>query len=97
MSVLEQIRDRAKSKRRRVVLPEGTEPRVIQAAVKIVEQGLAEVTLIGPFDQLTALAAEHGLDTSKVTLIDPQTSELTGKFVEDFMVLRKAKGITQPE
>ena len=66
MNALSKIRDRARSKKRRVVLPEGTEPRIIQAARKIISNEIASVTLVGDEKQIQALAKEHGLHLNKV-------------------------------
>ena len=97
MSLLEQIKERAKSKRRRVVLPEGTEPRVIKAATQIVSEGIAEVILVGNPDEVAQLADENGLDLSKIEIQNPRTSDHFMRFVADFMELRKKKNITEEQ
>lgn len=97
MSILDQIKQKAKAKKRRVVLPEGTEPRTVIAAKSIVEQGLAGVTLLGSTDKIAKLAGEHGLELGKVEVIDPKASPDFKNYVNVFMELRKEKGITEAD
>jgi phosphate acetyltransferase len=97
MSVLSQIRDKARSLKRRVVLPEGTEPRVLQAARKLSLDGIASVTLLGDEKEIERLAKESGFNLGKVEIINPEHSPDFNRYAEDFMSLRKAKGITMAE
>ena len=95
MNALSQIKDKAKSKKRRVVLPEGTEPRVLQATRKIVSEGIASVTLLGDEKEIERLAKEQGVNLSKVEVINPLHSPDYNAYVADFMELRRHKGITE--
>lgn len=95
MNALSKIKDKARSKKRRVVLPEGTEPRVIQAARKILSEEIAAVTLLGDEKEIESLAKEHGLNLGKVEVMNPAHSDSYNRFVQDFMEIRKAKGITE--
>ncbi len=97
MSVLQQFRDKAKSLKRRVVYPEGEEPRSIQAAKTVIAEGIAQVILVGDTSKITALAKEHQLDLSKCTISDPATSNLHKDFSKELFELRKAKGMTLEE
>lgn len=94
MSVVDDIRAKAKTKNRRVVLPESTEPRMIDAARILIEEKIAAVTLVGQLDEIEPLAKEHGLDLAQVQLINPVDSPDFADFVADFMDLRKAKKLT---
>ena len=62
MSVIDKIRAKAAADVKHVVLAEGTEPRTVQAAEKIVKLGLAKITLVGAKDEIEAKAAELGVD-----------------------------------
>lgn len=95
MGVIETIREKVKARHRRVVLPEGTEPRMIEAAKLLVAEGIADVTLIGNQSEIEALAAAVGLDLGRVETINPTESDDLDAFVADFMELRKKKGITE--
>ncbi len=97
MDALSVIKDKARQKNRRVVLPEGSDPRVFEAAKKILAEKLAGVTILGETGQVEKLAKEAGLDLSKVEVIDPAEGPDHDKYVADFMELRKKKGITQAE
>ncbi|HDL01080.1 MAG TPA: phosphate acetyltransferase, partial [candidate division Zixibacteria bacterium] len=97
MNILTTIKDRAKNVKRRVVLPEGTEPRMIQAAKKILFEEIAQVTLIGDTKEIETLAKEYGLNLAKVEVINPTHSLDYNAFVEDFKELRKHKNITDEE
>ena len=95
--IIEEIRDKAKSKNRHVVLPEGTEERTILAAKEIVSIDMAEVTLLGDKDQIAKLAGKNGLDLNKLNVIDPASSDNFGDFVAQFVKMREKKKITEEE
>lgn len=97
MNAVSIIKDKAKAKKRRVVLPEGTEPRMIQATRKIVSDGMAAVTLLGDESRITELAKEHGLNLQKVEVINPAHSADYNGFVNQFIEMRRDKGITEEE
>ncbi|WP_369391908.1 phosphate acetyltransferase [Streptomyces sp. CG1] len=86
--------EQARSDRRRVVLPEGTEARVLHAAEVLLRRGVCDLTLLGPEDQIRKKAADLGIDLGDTQLIDPATSELRDSFAEKYAVLRAHKGVT---
>jgi phosphate acetyltransferase len=94
MQVIEGIKQKAKTKGKKVVLPEGTEERMILATKKILAEELAEVTLLGDENQIKQLAQLHGLDLSKVKVILPADSSELESFAEEYYQLRKHKGMT---
>lgn len=73
MSVIDKIRAKAAADVKHVVLAEGTEPRTVQAAEKIVKLGLAKITLVGAKAEIEAKAAELGVDLTGVSIADPAT------------------------
>ena len=95
MSVVNNIHEKAKKLGRRVVLPEGTEPRMYDAAKILVSEKIASVTILGKRTEVEKLAAKQGLDLSKVEVIEPSASPDYAGYVDEFMELRKAKGITR--
>jgi phosphate acetyltransferase len=97
VNILETIRQKAREKKRRVVLPEGGEPRVIEAARMISEQEIAGVTILGDRTTIEKLAGEHKLDLDKVTVIDPGKAEYLDEFTAEFYKIRAKKGITEDE
>lgn len=94
MSAIEKIKAKAKVNVQHIVLPEGTEPRTVQASAKILREGLARVTLLGNPDEVKKVAAETGTDLSGVAIIDPAVSEKSAAYAELLFELRKAKGMT---
>ncbi|MBQ0853307.1 phosphate acetyltransferase [Streptomyces sp. NPDC057621] len=86
--------EQARSDKRRVVLPEGTEPRVLHAAEVLLRRGVCDLTLLGPVDQIRKKAADLGIDLGAAQLIDPQTSELRDRFAERYAELRSHKGVS---
>ncbi len=97
MNALTRIKDRAKAKKRRVVLPEGTEPRVVRAAKKILSEEIAAVTLLGDEQEIEKLAKEHGLNLNKVEVINPNHAPEFNEFVAEFMEIRKKRNITEEQ
>jgi len=96
-NILDSIKARARAKNRKVVLPEGTEPRAIQAAKILVEEKIAAVVLLGNKEIIGKLAGEHGLDLNTVEVIDPSHSDLIPDFAKVLFEKRKHKGITEAE
>ncbi|MFE2536826.1 phosphate acetyltransferase [Streptomyces sp. NPDC059371] len=89
-----QLLEQARSDRRRVVLPEGTEERVLHAAEVLLRRGVCDLTLLGPVDQIRKKAADLGIDISATQLVDPQTSPLRDSFAEKYAELRAHRGVT---
>ncbi|CAN3126787.1 phosphate acetyltransferase [Mycobacterium sp. smrl_JER01] len=86
--------DRARANRKRIVLPEGNDDRILRAAGRLLHRGVADLTILGDEAQVRARAAELGLDLSSADILDPQTSELCDQFAEQYAKLRAHKGIT---
>ncbi|MGV9450326.1 phosphate acetyltransferase [Streptomyces sp. NPDC003635] len=86
--------EQARSELRRVVLPEGTEPRVLHAAEVLLRRGVCDLTLLGDVDRIRKKAADLGIDLGGCQLIDPATSELRDSFAEKYADLRAHKGVT---
>jgi len=94
MSVIEQIKAKAKSNKKFILLPEGTEERTIQAAALITEEGIAKVALMGDELEIADKAAALGVNLNGVETINPVTSTKFKDFSEKFYEMRKAKGVT---
>ncbi len=73
MDLINQIVERAKANKQRIVLPEGTEERTLKAANQILTDGVADLILLGNPDEIMSLAKEWGLgNIHKATIIDPE-------------------------
>ena len=97
MSAIEKIKAKAKSSVKHIVLPEGSEPRTVQASAKIVAQGIARVTLLGNLEEIRKVAAETGTDLAGVEIIDPAAGEKSAAYSAMLFELRKAKGMTEEQ
>ena len=89
-----ELLERARAARRRVVLPEGAEERVLRAADVLLRRSVCELTLLGDTDVIRKKAADFGIDLSSTQLIDPVTSELRQGFAEQYARLRAHRGVT---
>ncbi|MBR5010706.1 MAG: phosphate acetyltransferase [Clostridia bacterium] len=97
MAIIDTIFAKAKSNVKHIVLPEGDEKRNIQAAAKIVKEGIATITVLGNADAVKKAAAETGTDLNGIEIIDPAASEKTASYASLLYELRKAKGMTEEE
>jgi phosphate acetyltransferase len=94
MELMKEIWQMARDDKKRIVLPEGDEERTLLACEKIIENGLAELVLVGNVDNIKAKAKEIGANIDSVTIEDPENSERTSLFAKEFYELRKNKGMT---
>ena len=84
---------RARSDLKRIVLPEGSDDRILRAAGQLLRRGVVELIILGDPESVTARANELGVDLDGVELIDPANSELTDEFARIYAELRKHKGM----
>jgi phosphate acetyltransferase len=91
---IQQIIDAAKLKQRKVVLPEGSDERVCEAANIINVEGIASVTLLGNEQQITEVFSSKGWSLDGITVINPETSDKLQEYADAFYEMRKSKGIT---
>ena len=95
MDLLQQICERAKNNKQRIVLPEALEERTLRAADKVLADGLANLILIGNPDEIAKKSAEWGLThTSEATIIDPENNDKSEEYAQLLTDLRKKNGMT---
>jgi len=95
MGFIETIRENAAQNPMSLVLPEGTEPRTLQAARKILDQGLAaSVSLIGCPAEIEKTACTAGCDLRGLHLIYPECCEQRESFAAELYRLRRRRGMT---
>jgi len=87
---LQRTIDRAATDRKTIVLPEGGDPRTLEAACKAQQQGIARLIVLA--DQATAESSPF--DLTGITIIDPKTSADRERYAEALYELRKEKGMT---
>ena len=97
MNVMKEFKNKARESKKTIVLPEGYEPRMINALPKIQEENLADIILLGEKQKIEEIAEKEGVNVDDVNIIDPAKSELKEKFAEIFYELRKHKDITKEE
>jgi phosphate acetyltransferase len=85
--------ERAQAANAHIVLPEGTDDRILLAADRVLRRRVCDLTLLGPVDQVRARIDELGLDLD-VPVIDPLDSDLLDGFARRYHELRGHKGIT---
>jgi len=89
--------ERARADRKHVVLPEGTDDRVLRATEILLRRGVAAITLLGPPAQVRSRAAVLGLDISAAAVLDPtalESDELRERFAQTYAKARAHKGVT---
>ncbi len=95
MGILDLVQAKARQSVKRIVLPEGDEPRTVQASAKLVREQLAIPVLLGEKERIQAVARETGTDISGIECIDPKTSPKAAGYAQALYELRKAKGMTE--
>ncbi len=97
MSFIEQIKERAKTEIKTIVLPEATDPRILEAAQIVKNEGYAKVVLIGNEEEVKKIANEKKINIEGTKIVDPLKSEKTEGYAKELYELRKAKGMTEEQ
>ena len=98
MDILEQMIARAKANKQRIVLPEGDEPRTLEAANILLRDRIADLILIGDPEKIAGMAAEKGFDYIKeAKIVDPLHDAKMPEYTQLLFELRKSKGMTEEE
>ncbi len=92
MDFFNKIIRQAKSDKKTIVFPEGTEERTVKAVAHVLEQEIADVILIGNRDEV--LSMQPGLEFSGAQIVDHVTDSTFDDFAQTFYELRKHKGVT---
>lgn len=95
MSFINEIKVRARAYKKRIVLPEGMDRRIWEAAVTSVQESLAEVIVIATPEEVEKYS--EGLDITGIKIIDPLTSDKLDEYAEKLAELRKKVGMTKEE
>jgi malate dehydrogenase (oxaloacetate-decarboxylating)(NADP+) len=95
--VMRSVIARAKKDRKRIVFPEGEELKILRAAERLVEEGIAKPILLGRPDVIRARMEEHGLELDGVELVDPAHSPKLEVYADELYGLRNRRGVTRNE
>ena len=94
MEILQQMLKRAQENPQRIVLPEGDEPRTLEAANILLKDKIADLILIGDPQKIHQMAAEKGFENIKeAKIVDPLNDPKMPEYANLLFELRKAKGI----
>lgn len=91
MDLFESLKDKINGKNLRIVFPEGEDPRVLGAAVRLAADGLIQAIVLGNPDKIQTLATAKSWDLSKLTVHDPANDDIHAKMVAAFVERRKGK------
>lgn len=95
MNLIDEIIARAKADKQRIVLPEATEKRTLQAADKLIADGVAEIILLGNPQEINELANSLSLENiARAIVIDPKKHDKKQTYTDLLVELRKSKGMT---
>lgn len=98
MTLFEKLTEKARADRQRIVLPEGTEPRTLKAADRIIADDVADILLIGNPDEIKRMASDMSLENiSKATIVDPADTHVIDRYAPLLFELRRHKGMTEEQ
>ncbi|MGA2152734.1 MAG: phosphate acetyltransferase [Geobacteraceae bacterium] len=97
MSFIEKIKAKAKSNLQTIVLPESYDERMLFAAEKVTEQGLAKIVILGDPAKVKADAAAKKIDLTGVEILNPLTAPKLDAYVDALVELRKKKGLSRED
>jgi phosphate acetyltransferase len=84
----------ARAAKAHIVLPEGDDDRILEAAHQLLARRVCDLTILGDPKAIAARAHELGYDLSSATLTDPTSGDDLERFAEEFAELRKSKGVS---
>jgi len=86
--------ERARKNKKHIVLPEGSDDRIIRASATLLARNVVDITLLGDEGPIRQRALELGLDISAATVVSPHDPALVERFANEYSVLRAHKGMT---
>ncbi|WP_106816857.1 phosphate acetyltransferase [Microbacterium timonense] len=89
-----QLIERARAQRKKIVLPEGDDDRVLRAAATVLKRGIADLVILGEPFEVKARAIELGIDIQAAEVLSPFDAVHVHKFAEEYARLRAHKGVT---
>jgi phosphate acetyltransferase len=86
--------ERARADRKRIVLPEGGDDRILRAAAILLARDVADLTILGDEGEIRARATALGIDLAAAQILSPTDPEHVERFAEEYARLRAHKGVT---
>lgn len=97
MGMMERIFEKARANAKRIALPEGDEPRTVQAAAKVLREGLAVPVLLGDPEKISAVAKGVNVNLTGIEIVDPANHPKAAAYADALYELRKAKGLSRED
>src|SRR5215210_6323574 len=97
MKFIESVFEKLRQHPKRIVFPEGNEPRVLEAAARYVKMRLGAPILLGKKDEIGATAVKHGLDITRIGIIDPERAEDLPIFCQRLEKLKRYRNLGSKE
>ncbi len=94
MSFIDDIKEKAKTDKKLIILPETEDERTYRAAAEALREGYADILLVGDPEVIATKAQELKVDISKASIIDPANTNRLDAYIDKMVELRKAKGMT---
>ena len=94
MSFIDIIKEKARADRKTIVLPETTDKRTLIAASHIVQEGIADIIMVGNEEKIMDGAGWLEVDLTGVKVVDPRTTDKLDEYVQILYDTRKHKGMT---
>ena len=94
MAFIDLMKEKARSNKKTIVLPESNDKRTLVAVEKVMEEGTANLILLGNPEKIAADAKEFGANIEGAAIVDPATDANFDKYAETLYELRKNKGMT---
>ena len=89
-----QLLEKARTARKRIVLPEGNDDRVLKAAATVLTRGIADLTILGEEAEVRGRALELGIDLGAAQVLSPFDPVIVDRFAREYEQLRRHKGVT---
>jgi len=97
MKLLERVIKNAQEYQKRIVLPEGSEPRTLRATEIILKENIARIILLGNPVEIMKVAEEIGVNINGAVLVDPRTDSRRDQYADVMVEIRKSKGLTKEQ
>ncbi len=89
-----QLMQLARSDKKRIVLPEGSDDRVLRAAAVVLQRQVADIVILGEQASISRRASELGINLREAQVVNPRDEEMLDRFAEEYATLRAHKGIS---